>query len=126
MRSRRSLTCAAVVFGLLACSDRSITRSVLAHEPASGGRPNASTSQVPAADIASAIRAALVDGRSLRSPFTPRSQGQLIDFRTLLEGSRPSGSTMAGGRAETPVTPLLSSRRRPLRASIPKTTAPRL
>jgi len=68
------------VFGLLACSDRSITRSVLAHEPASGGRPNASTSQVPAADIASAIRAALVDGRSLRSPFTARSQGQLIDL----------------------------------------------
>ena len=28
MRSRRSLTCAAVVFGLLACSDQSIPRSV--------------------------------------------------------------------------------------------------
>ena len=98
MRSRRSLTCAVVMFGLLACSDRSITRSVVAHEPASGGRPNASTSQVPAADIASAIRAALVDGRSLRSPSTPRSQGQLIDLYTaggfaplwVDNGGRPS------------------------------------
>ena len=81
MRSRRSLTCAAMVLGLLACSDRSmITRSVSAHGPASAGRASVPTPQVPAADIASAIRAALADGRSLRSPFTLGSEGQLIDL----------------------------------------------